>query len=300
MYPCLLPKKPIAALIASLGLMTALPAGATVIDGLSAQATAKAGTNTPVNVGPNTSTTSTSAYASDTDMQSNTSASSFGYAVGPYRASADGSGEFDSTGHFIRQWDVTNDSGVAQNYSFDFFIYYGSLTASDNGAGGSGFAEYMVNITQDGSTSLFSSAAKIASDGTLTTSGTALDGASQSGSTYSWGGTHFNVNLGVLAPGASTSVVYDLIGHAFGNYDFVTGVDCGYGGYGDVGPLFTDGTIGNCTGSSYASLGDPDSLNNTPIPGIGITASPVPEPGTLALLGVGFAALRFRRRHHPG
>ena len=304
MHQSLFSKKPLAFLIASMAMLNALPAAATVIDGLTAQTSAQTSTP-PVTDGPNTSTTYASAYSSSSNLPSQASASSFGYNGGPYGAGGNGSGVFDSTGTFQRQWDITNDSGVAQNYSFNFFIYYGSMYANNNGAGGTGYAEYMVNILRDPSTplstSLFSSAAKIASDGTLTTSGTTLTGALQSGSSYSWGGTNFTIDLGVLNPGDFTSVRYDLVGHAYGNYDFFPcagggndGYGGGIGGIGDGGDFDFGASV--CTGSSNAFLGDPDSLNTTPIAGIGITAHAVPEPATLALLGMGLAAFGLRRR----
>ncbi len=296
MHSRLFRKKPLAIFVASMGLLSALPAAATVIDGLTAQTSARAGTNTPVADGPHSSATYTSAYAPDSDAQSQASASSFGNSVGPYGAGGNGIGVFDSTGQFQRTWDITNDSGVAQNFSFNFFIYYGSLSAYDNGAGGTGYAEYMVNILRDSSTSLFSSTAKIESSGALTTTGTVLTGASHSGSSYSWGGTYFTIDLGILNAGESTSVQYDLIGHAFGNYDFTTGTDCGNGngnGYGDVEFSLLAIGDGQCskTGSAQAFLGDPDSLNITPVAGIGVTSHAVPEPATLGLLGMGLAAL---------
>lgn len=291
--------KHLAVALASMGLLVALPAGAAVVDGLRAQADASAAGGAPDSAGPFSSASSVFASATSSGGYSSADASAFGYAAGPYRASGSGQGQFSSQGHFVRSWDISNDSAVAQIYSFSFFIYYGSLSADLNGATGSGDAGFDVKIWRDGSTSLFSSAAKIESDGTLTQTGTALDGASHSGSSYSWNGTWINVDLGILNPGQSTQIVYDLIGYAHGNYGQVDCSNGGYGGYGEVASFAAvidggDGS-GKCTGSSYGSLGDPDSNNSTAINGIGITATPVPAPATLGLVGLGLAALGLRR-----
>ena len=63
----------------------------------------------------------------------------------------------------------------------------------------------------------------------------------------------------------------------------------GYGGY------------GGCTGSAYAGLGDPGDFaengkQNPPVSITSMRSNSVPLPGTLALLGLGFAALGFSRK----
>jgi hypothetical protein len=58
---------------------------------------------------------------------------------------------------------------------------------------------------------------------------------------------------------------------------------------------------GSCTGSIYASLGDPNDFAengqlNPPVNIIGNRSSTVPVPGTLALLGAGLLGLGLNAR----
>jgi len=299
--------KQLAALLASVGMLAALPAEATlVVNNLMASASASAGGNPAVTDGIYSSSTSTSAFAPASSGSSSGSGRSFGLVGGPYGAGGDGSGVFDSSGHFVRQWTITNNDAVAASYAFNFFIYYGSMTVNDGGYGGTGSAEYQAMITRDGGTALWSSTAKLQNDGTLTQTGTLLSGASLSGGGgswyYSWGGTNIMIDLGILNPGQSTTVAYDLVGHAIGNYGSGNcGGQNGYGyGYGGVVSTFAVVSEG-CTGQSRAFLGDPDQLSSTPLPNNGnfnLLATNVPEPASLSLLGLGLAAfgVPWRRR----
>lgn len=219
-------RKPFVTLLASLGLVSALPTHASVIDGLSAYGSAQVLSDPPVTDGPYSIipfTHFTSAYASaygTLEFGHNRSwagGSSFGLVSGPYGVLADGLGVFDSMGHFIRTWSVTNDTALAQDYKFTFYIYGGWMFADTHGVTGDGYAAYDLNITWDGN-SLFSSAAQINSDGSYTEIGTPLSGAAASGTLYSWTGSTITLSLGVLNPGQSKLLQYDLIAHAVGNY----------------------------------------------------------------------------------
>jgi len=296
--------RPLAVLIAGIGLASFAPVHAGVIDGLSTEATAEAFNLTPVTNGPTTNLPSTSASASDSETvgldTSTANANAFGNVSGVYGVGANGEGVFDASSHFIRTWDITNDSLTAQAYSFVFYVYGGSMTADPLGASGSGFAEYSLNISWGGN-NLFSSTARMNSDGTFSETGTQLNGAGASGVTYSWFGTHVALNLGVLGVGQSSLLQYDLVSHAFGDYGFDGG-----GGYGCGTPAATsalsssDVSEFSCAGRSTAFMGDPSGVNANPIvPPPHVTSQPVgiPEPGSLALLAGGLlGAFGLRRR----
>jgi hypothetical protein len=295
----------IAVLLGSLGLCGSLPAGATIVDGLTAYAQSAAGTATDSD-GPNSAIPFVTAYSNAVDGQVDAGSIALGITNGVYYVSAGVNGNNFAHSEFTRTWGITNTTGVAQSYSFSFYIYGGSMYAFDSGYGGNGYAQYVLDILF-GSSNLFHSAVRIDHDGTLTTSGTALSGATHSvtpyGSTYSWGGTLVTLDLGILGPGQTSLLQYDLTAHAFGTYNFGP---CGGGGgygYGDepgdgVAVSLAGFTVFTCTGFSVVSMGDPDGLNATPVQSPSITGTPqaVPAPGTLGLLGISLAALMAVRR----
>ena len=207
----------LAVLLGGLGLFATLPAGATlIVDGLRARAETFAGGVTHSD-GPYLTTPTVSANSSAFDGGSNAYSVAWGDIDGFYGARASVHGNGSSSGEFRRTWEITNNTLVPQSYSFSFYIYPGRINANDHGLGGEGFAAYELDILFGGST-LFHSAAKVEHDGTLTQTGTPLTGATHSGSYYWWSGTSVTLNLGILAPGQTSLLQYDLVAYAFGKY----------------------------------------------------------------------------------
>ncbi len=299
--------------VLGLGALAAFPAHATLVtNNLTVNGQANANTVTSI-FGP----ASDSAYISGGEYVygadgSYSSANAWGNQYGTYYAGASGEGVFNSFGQFHRTVNLSNNNGYDTDYSLNFFIYYGHMSAESNGVSGTGWGSYDLSIKLNGTETLYSSMARIHSDGTLQTSGAQLDGATQSGNSYYWNGTHVTLNLGTLADGESLSIDFDLVSTPFGDFGFNTdtsGCDDGYGGYG--GEMTTTFTVvndgyGGCTGSTYsgwvnASLGDPGDFaengqQNPPVSITSMRSNSVPLPGTLALLGLGFAALGFSRK----
>lgn len=300
--------------ILGLGSLATLPAHATVITNtltVNGQASADAVINP---FGPSTDPAYISEYIwTNGSDGSYSQANAWGNQYGTYYAGASGNGVFDSFGRFHRTVELTNDNGYATDYSLNFFIYYGSMSANAYGVAGAGWGSYDLSITKTVASvtdTLFSSGATIHSDGNLEERGTQLDGAMQFGNYYYWNGTYVTLDLGTLADGDSLSIDFDLVSTAFGDFAFsdsCNGGDDGYGGVddgygGDIMPTSFENGYGGCTGSVYVGLGDPGDFaeNGQQNPSVSITGTrtptQVPLPGTLALLGIGLAGLGFARK----
>jgi len=284
-------KKLFLVLLAGLGTVAATNASASVVFSNTAEGAARTDSATST-FGP----IAVSGVDGGTPLAAGTSGMAYSYVAGTdsgaYSAKAYGASlDFDTTAHLTQSLVLTNDLGVAADFSLDFYLYSGILSAYGAGNGG---ASYDLSIKQGGSTILFSSAASISNTGVLTRSGTRLSGASRSGSSYAWNDTVVSLDLGTLAAGASTTLNYDLVVTAFGNYSSSSCLMA-------EGPFSTWIVLGNSTEdgacSAKASFGDPFQVNSL-IPPV-VTASAagtIPEPLSIGLVGLGLVALASQRR----
>lgn len=185
---------------------------------------------------------------------------------------------------------ITNDTSFAQQVDFNFLIGAGGLyTTYGVSGGGSVFnVGYTADIRVNGNTQWGSHASLETNANefnTLTRDGAFLNGNSLSdinaqlalGGSYYWDAYSSNLNLGVLGAGQSLTVDYALSTYVNIYLDAE-----GYSSF------------------PHASIGDPFDFNSTPVfaPEQFVTAvvPSVPEPETVAMFGVGLAALAFRRK----
>lgn len=189
---------------------------------------------------------------------------------------------------------LTNNTGVAQNVSFSFFVYSGEITAR-NGVDTSG-AGFLANIDWGGTTAWragvditngrFFVPSDVPTSSVDVTANAADFGFAFSGSstyTAAWDDYSNTLGLGLLNPGESRTLTYTMTAYSFsGPSSFA-----GYGG-------------------AFGFGGDPLKFETTPVPSgtpVGFAfspAAPVPEPSTylmfLASLGVVGAGARLRSR----
>jgi len=204
----------------------------------------------------------------------------------------------------------TNNTGVDQNYFFDFTILPGKLEVAAFGYKFTeyGQAGYEINISMDGA-SLFESSAMVRIEGTgaLGTGGGVVlpggssipEGLSKSGvdlgggytgndeyGRYVWGEYTSTLDLGVIQTGQEFTLEYDIYAYAKGRIEerwACADPECGL--------------------LAISVFGDPNHLSKAPLTMAQLSYQPasptsVPEPGLWLLMGTGlfgFAVARRRR-----
>lgn len=242
-----------------------------------------------------------SVYVGDYGASGDAYASAWGDDSGDMFARSSGGGSFDADSSIRQSVEFTNTTATAQNYSFDFTINNGSLSAYDYNTLAVG--EYVqaandVAIMLNGVDIFTSQATLMLTDSgtTLTTGGIELGTYTTNSDYYSWGTYTGTLDLGIFNPGESFLLEYDILTSADSNISSSFG--CESEGYGDFGNGDWIGEEFSFCYSNYGAsrFGDPNSINGMPISPLTVTSVSVPEPGMLFLLAGGVAGLAFAGR----
>ncbi len=234
-----------------------------------------------------------------------------------FGARASGQGNFFGTTSASYSNLFTNTSAVAQMFTFSFYVSDGQLGLT---GAGSGFADLLLRVQKDGTdvardhTTINQTATS--ADATCNTddfgSSTLRDymGCNTLNQTFAngGGGQPFSVSLGVIDAGASFTLNYDIIATVSGDLSQSSGGG-GYGCYGGENTFARAvGEGGGCNfpGTAIARSGDPfggsffdingQIVSDNQVAGLAGRFSNVPEPGSIALMGVALAGLAAARR----
>lgn len=252
-----------------------------------------------------------------------------------FGARASGTGSFFAATSLNYNTTFTNTSSVAQNFMFTFGVQEGELNIGGSGAA---FAELLLRIRINGvdvardQTTLIQDVDgnRSCSSNDMGLLANYMDCGMGYGNSLIAAGQNYTLDLGLIAAGESFTLDYDIVSTAYGDLSAGTttysyyvcdqwedgygnGYGDGYGdGYGNPMPVamavevpssclsghyetYTDST----PGGAGARSGDPLNGYWTPA-GFNGTFAQVPEPSSIALLGLAFAGLGVAGRRKQG
>lgn len=225
---CRLPLRPMAAAI---GLGLVMASAATQAATVSASSSYTLGGSTPVTQSDsNAYGVDLFAYAGTWNWGTGDSAflHTYGYASGDFGSRTTGYGNYDVRGVFRIEENIVNSSASAQQASFNFFVTPGNLSnfvRTSLAASGDQVSSAIAFTVKANGNTIWSSAASLRTDasGTVFASSGVDIYTQNSVTSYSVGGSHFSVDLGVINAGGSVNLSYEISALAQGQSTYENG-----------------------------------------------------------------------------